>query len=174
MHIKKFVGITALLLGALILPAHAEAPTPGSTDDPVVTKSYVDQKVAEEIAKIKGGVTSPNPTPTPGATTPPATGVTDGVTVIQLQAGQTLYGAAGAEFIVRTGKTLVVSNDDGVPDVTAGKDLAPNTAITTNHLLIFPREGRGVKPDPKSKDDIYIMVKGGYLLLNADGSRATP
>lgn len=179
---KILIGMTAatfLICLGLALPTNADAPSqPGTANDPLVTKSYVDElvqkKVAEEVAKIKGGITAPTPTPTPTPVTTPGTS-SEGVTVIELKAGQTLYAAAGAEFIVRTGKTLIVSSDDnGVPDVTSGKDIAPNGAIETNHLLIFPREGRGIKPDPKNKDAIFVMVKGNYILQNADGTKVSP
>jgi len=169
-------SIIALLFLTQVISV-ADAPSqPGTANDPLVTKSYVDEliqkKVAEEVAKIKGGITAPTPTPTP-VTTPGTS--SEGVTVIELKAGQTLYAAAGAEFIVRTGKTLIVSSDDnGVPDVTSGKDIAPNGSIETNHLLIFPREGRGIKPDPKNKDAIFVMVKGNYILQSADGMKVSP
>ncbi|WP_436233421.1 hypothetical protein [Paenibacillus sp. LjRoot153] len=94
--------------------------------------------------------------------------------VVQLENGQTLYAGAGAEFIVRSGKVLAVSNDEnGIPDVTGGKDLAAGTEVALNHLLIFPTEGRGIKPSTKNDTSIYIMVRGGYLILNADGSKVT-
>lgn len=173
-------SIIALLFLTQVISV-ADAPSqPGTANDPLVTKGYVDElvqkKVAEEVAKIKGGITAPTstPTPTPTPVTTPGTS-SEGVTVIELKAGQTLYAAAGAEFIVRTGKTLIVSSDDnGVPNVTSGKDIAPNGAIETNHLLIFPREGRGIKPDPKNKDAIFVMVKGNYILQNADGTKVSP
>ncbi|MNW21877.1 hypothetical protein D3C71_2230320 [compost metagenome] len=65
-----------------------------------------------------------------------------------------------------------MSNDDnGIPDVTGGKDLAAGTEVALNHLLIFPTEGRGIKPSPKNDTSIYVMVRGGFLILNADGSK---
>lgn len=181
---KKIVIVAASLVAAswlaFQLPTNADAPSqPGTANDPLVTKSYVDElvqkKVAEEVAKIKGSITAPTSTPTPTPTPVTTPGESEGVTVIELKAGQILYAAAGAEFIVRTGKTLIVSSDDnGVPDVTSGKDIAPNGTIETNHLLIFPREGRGIKPDPKNKDGIFVMVKGNYILQNADGTKVSP
>jgi len=177
--LTSFFSIIALLFLTQVISV-ADAPSqPGTANDPLVTKSYVDElvqkKVAEEVAKIKGGITAPTSTPTPTPTPVTTPGESEGVTVIELKAGQILYAAAGAEFIVRTGKTLIVSSDDnGVPDVTSGKDIAPNGTIETNHLLIFPREGRGIKPDPKNKDGIFVMVKGNYILQNADGTKVSP
>ncbi|WP_438447459.1 hypothetical protein [Gorillibacterium sp. sgz5001074] len=139
--------------------AEGESLAPGNSNDPIITKSYLDQ----ELAKVKATNTSTNAT-----TNSP-------ITIVQLQTGQTLYAAAGAEVIVRTGKTVAVSSDtNGIPDVTDGSDIAPGAAVQTNHMLVFPREGRGIKPDPKNTADIFIMVRGEYTLYNADGSKVTP
>jgi hypothetical protein len=155
---SKLLMAIVLLGGGLwigsVMTTNAEtapATQPGGTDDPIVTKSYVDQQIKANMQAGTGTGTS--------------TGGTSPITVIQLQANQTLIASPGAEVIVRTGKTLAVSSDDnGIPDVTGGKDIRPGAAIETNHLLIFPREGRGIKPDPKVKGDIFVMVRGGYQL----------
>ncbi|MFK7694769.1 hypothetical protein [Paenibacillus sp. HJGM_3] len=138
------------------------------------TDAAIQQAVAAEIAKLKqelaaGGLGSGTGSPGTGSGTgtTPGTGTSvDGqLQVVQLPPGKTIYAGVGAELIVRTGKTIAVSNDDnGIPDVTAGKDIPAGAAVENNHLLIFPREGRGVKPDPKNVGDIYIMVRGGYII----------
>lgn len=158
--------------------SQAEAPTPGSSTDPVITKSYFDQNTLSE-AKVKELVASAIAASAggsqPGSGSNGGTGTTAPATmkVVQLKNGQTLYAGAGAEFIVRSGKVLAVSNDEnGIPDVTGGKDLPAGTEIALNHLLIFPAEGRGIKPAPKNTADIFVMVRGSFLLLNADGSTA--
>lgn len=149
----------------------ASAPT-GTVNDPLITKSYLDQQLAElvakELGKQNGGASTPTPAPTPPASTG---GAETELKVVQLQSGQTLFAKAGTEVIVRTGKTVAVSTDgDGIPDVTSGKDLAAGTAVDLNHLLIFPRDGRGIKPAAKSEAAIYVMVRGGYSIQNADGT----
>lgn len=170
-------SILLLLVLSQFNPVLAEAPSPGSSTDPVITKSYFDQNTLSE-AKVKELVASaiaanagggqPSGSNGGAGTSTPAT-----MKVVQLQNGQTLYAGAGAEFIVRTGKVLAVSNDEnGIPDVTGGKDLPAGTEVALNHLLIFPAEGRGIKPSPKNTADIFVMVRGSYLLLNADGSKA--
>ncbi|GIP40972.1 hypothetical protein J31TS4_42520 [Paenibacillus sp. J31TS4] len=156
-----------LWLGSIVV-TNADAGTqPGSIDDPAVTKSYVDQKIKEALGQAGAGTPSATPTPV----TPPSNSGNGTVTVVELQAGQQLYAAAGTEVIVRNGKAIAISNDDNtIPDVTAGKDLVAGTTVSTNHLLLFPREGRGIKADPSNKTIVYVMVKGSYLHLNADGT----
>lgn len=189
------VGFGVILLVLLSASTNADSTQPGSADDPLVTKSYVDQAIAQKLGGVtatpvpsatpiqatpavnaltetqvraiveaelaKVATPSPSPTPTSASDSP----VTVKLEVVVLHAEQTLMAGAGTEFIVRTGKAIAVSNDEnGIPDVTAGKDIQSGSAIDLNHLLIFPREGRGIKPDPKEKNDIYVMVRGSYLL----------
>ncbi|TXK80964.1 hypothetical protein [Paenibacillus sp. N3.4] len=174
-RIRKMIMLLVIGLVALFSTAQAEAPSPGSATDPVITKSYFDQNTLSE-AKVKELVAAA--LAANGGSQPSAGGtstVPAGIKVVQLQNGQTLYAGAGAEFIVRSGKVAAVSSDDnGIPDVTGGKDLAAGTEIALNHLLIFPTEGRGIKPTAKNTADIYVMVRGSYLVLNADGSKTTP
>lgn len=140
----------------------------GTVNDPLITKSYLDQQLADLVAKE---LVKQNGTPAAPTQAPSSAAETAELKVVQLQTGQTLYAKAGTELIVRTGKTVAVSTDgDGIPDVTAGKDLAAGTAVELNHLLIFPRDGRGIKPASKSEASIYVMVRGDYSIQNADGT----
>ncbi|WP_436240099.1 hypothetical protein [Paenibacillus sp. LjRoot56] len=164
------MSLTILLF--FIGTAQAEAPSPGTTD-PVITQSYFEQNTLSE-AKVKEIVASAiaaNAGGSNGGTSTTPTAAAN-MKVVQLENGQTLYAGAGSEFIVRSGKVLAVSNDEnGIPDVTGGKDLPAGTEVALNHLLIFPTEGRGIKPSQKNDTSIYVMVRGGFLILNADGSK---
>ncbi|MFC5448803.1 hypothetical protein [Paenibacillus aestuarii] len=171
---------SALFLSSMVTTSQAEAPAPGFSSDPVITKSYFDQNTLSE-AKVKDLIASAlaanagtsQPSGSNGGSDTTAT--TAAMTVVQMKPGQTLYAGAGAEFIVRSGNVIAVSSDEnGIPDVTGGKDIAAGSEIATNHLLIFPRDGRGIKPAAKNTADIYVMVRGNYLLMNQDGSTATP
>jgi hypothetical protein len=164
---KKRIYLILVALGVLFLfnTAAADSPAPGTTDDPLITKSYLDKYVKDMISNTGNN----------GSSTTTGTSNNSSISIIQLQPNQTLYAGAGTEFIVRTGKTVAVSNDEnGIPDVTAGKDIAAGQAIENNHMLIFPREGRGIKPAPKNTQDIFVMVRGAYTILNADGTKAAP
>jgi len=132
---------------------------PGSIDDPMVSKSYVDQQVAIIVAnQVAAAVKSLG-----------GSGTSANLKVVIVSPGQTLMAAAGSEFIVRTGTAIAVSKDtNGIPDVTAGKDIAAKTVISLNHLLIFPTESRGIAADAKSAP-VYVMARGSYTLLDVDG-----
>ncbi|MCI3921364.1 hypothetical protein MO973_24665 [Paenibacillus sp. TRM 82003] len=148
---------------------------PGSTDDPIVTKSYVDEQIqvalsggkvggaglieelSERIAQLEKQLAAG------GANVP--------YTVVKLKAGHTLMGATGTEFNVRTGKAYIYSNtENGIPDLTDGVDLKNDTLIPNNHLLQVPREGRGVKVKPDYPNDVYVTVKGAFTELDAQGN----
>ncbi|WP_159885412.1 hypothetical protein [Paenibacillus puerhi] len=137
---------------------------PGSLEDPLVTKSYLEQ-IISEIKSSKSQVDTPNEIGMPNSS----------LTIVELKQNQTLYGDAGSEIIVRSGKVMAISSDEnGMADVTSGKDITAGMPVELNHLLIVPREGRGIKPDPKNKQDIFVMVRGSYFIVNADGTKVAP
>ncbi|MGO4538695.1 hypothetical protein [Paenibacillus sp. 2TAB19] len=155
------VLVASVLIGAGVwigvslgspLEAESNTLTPGSVEDPVVTKSYVD----EQLAKINGGGSGGSG----GGSSASAT-----LEVVAVPAGKTLLAGAGTEVIVRVGKALAYSVDtNGVADLTDGTELKKGTPVPANHLLIFPREGRGIQPDPAQKNGLTVLVRGSYVL----------
>ncbi|AIQ26396.1 hypothetical protein NSQ90_28105 [Paenibacillus sp. FSL H7-0737] len=141
---------------------------PGTADDPVVTKSYVDQQIQKALNGGAGtapvATATPSPSSAPTATTNPTTSSNESV-IVDVKPGQTLIASAGAEFIVRAGKAVIYSQDaNGVADLTDGKDLANGVAAPTNHLLSFPRDGRGITVQSGQTLGLVVMVRGGYTL----------
>ncbi|MDF9840122.1 MULTISPECIES: hypothetical protein [unclassified Paenibacillus] len=144
---------------------------PGTADDPVVTKSYVDQQIQKAL---QGGGTAatqapvataaPAATAAPVATTAPVQSG-EAVEIVDVKPGQTLIAGAGAEFIVRAGKAVIFSQDsNGVADLTAGVDLLNGVAAPSNHLLSFPRDGRGISVQAGQTLGLVVMVRGSYTL----------
>lgn len=132
--------------------------TPGTTDDPVVTKSYVDQQIQQALNGGGGGTTNPtNPTqPSQGA---------DEVKSVALKPGKILIADAGTEFIVRSGNAVIYTEvASGVADLTDGKDLLNGETAPKNHLLSFPREGRGIQVKEGQTSNLIVMVRGGYTI----------
>jgi len=152
--LKRFIVALILVIAvgagsfaATNLSTRAAGNTPGSIDDPVVTKSYVDQAIA-----AGGG----------GA---PGQSVTSALEIVTVKAGSILVASEeGAEFIVRAGKAVAYSQDkDGISDLTDGADLTDGKTIVNNHLLVAPRIGRGIAPDPKIEGgQIIVMVRGAH------------
>lgn len=133
---------------------------PGTADDPVVTKSYVDQAIQQAIKG--GGSASPGPSTSAENA---GTGSSDAVSIVELKPGQILIASSGAEFVVRAGKAVVYSEDsNGVADLTDGVDIANGGTVVNNHLLSFPRDGRGIQVQEGNKYNLTVMVRGGYKI----------
>ncbi|MBB6670618.1 hypothetical protein [Cohnella nanjingensis] len=137
--------------------ADSQQSTPGYSDDPIVTKSYVDQKVAElvkqELDKIGAGTGS-------GGASSSAK-----LEVVTVPFGKKIIVEDGGELIIRAGKAIAYSTDaNGLSDMTDGLDIAPGKAVGNNHLILFPRGGRGVEADPKQKNGLTVLVRGKYLI----------
>lgn len=143
---------------------------PGTAEDPVVTKSYVDQQIQKALSG--GAITTPvaTATPVPNATTAPVAtkspaNNSNESEIVDVKPGQTLIASAGAEFIVRAGKAVIYSKDaNGVADLTDGKDLLNGVPAPQNHLLSFPRDGRGITVQEGQTLGLVVMVRGGYTL----------
>lgn len=126
---------------AVTVAVAAAADAPGSESDPVVTKSYVDSK----IAQIQGGGAGSNT-----------------YTVVQANAGQKVIGKGGTEMILRSGEATAIDNGaNGVSDITAGQDLMTGQRVGLNHLLLVPKDdGRGIQ----ALTEIFVMVRGSYSI----------
>ena len=142
MQKTRFVIILMVLTGLLIwsYAVFAEAPgEPGSDSDPLVSKSFVEKYVQDFIKDSSG----------------------DWQTV-QLPSGKVLSCGSGAEFIVRSGKAVVVdSTGNGVPDLTHGINVMAGQTAAINHLFVVPRsDGRGIK----AVDSVWVMYKGSVTV----------
>ncbi len=133
---------------------------PGSKEDPIVTRSYVERR-AEQLKyyfdqKIEELKTNS------GNSSPVTENPNSSFVVLQLERNQRLVCGAGTEVILRSGEALAVASESGgVSDVTQGKDLKMGEPVSLNHHLIIPRDdGRGIK----AKTSIYVMVKGSYRI----------
>lgn len=137
--------IVLLLTGSMVFAAAAGSP--GSEDDPVVTKSYVDEKIRE----LKNAGTSSSGTETAAV-----------FRVVEVEAGKKVLGGEGTEMILRGGEALALDNGvNGISDLTAGADLRKGTTVALNHLLLIPLDdGRGIEIKTKA----WVMIKGDYTI----------
>lgn len=91
--------------------------------------------------------------------------------VVEMKPGQKMILEEGSEFIVRSGKAVVISTQDGgLPDLTDGKDLANGQLIPHNHLILVPRnDGRGFKIMAENVPSTgWIVVRGPYTVSSAN------
>ncbi|SNX54517.1 hypothetical protein [Thermoanaerobacterium sp. RBIITD] len=135
-----------VILAALGIGYADSSSDPGSQQDPLVSKSYVDNKYDEVKSYVDSKIGS-------GA-------VGSSYDIVELKAGESITLYEGSEAIVRTNNSsVIVTKTDGVSDLTGGKDLKNDTLIPANHLLLFPRsDGRGIK----ANNYTIIVVMGKY------------
>lgn len=172
----KFIGL--YLLGILICigigvvigisyggnSIKADSSTPGSIEDPLVSKSYVDMKVADAISSIDVAVVEPD-TEQPTIDQPVTQSAPSLFVVEFVMAGQSLIVDESGEVILRSGSATAIGNagGNGISDVTSGIDIMDGEEVPWNHLIIVPRtDGRGLY----ITSDAYIMVKGHYSIEN--------
>lgn len=174
-RIKRFglvIGVGLLASSSL----YAFKGDAGTSNDPLVTKSYVD----EQIAKVKNeqtGNTSIEEQVKAQAQLIDIlkqqiddlrVEVTEGsksngtYEVVSVPKGKYLLGKQGSEFIIRSGDGRVVgSTGGGLQNMTEGVDISDQAMVPKYHLLIIPREdGRGVY----AATDLIVMVRGGYTI----------
>lgn len=155
---NKFKKILVLLgLAGILLGTSMAFSEPGTGSDPLVSLSYLEKRIEqlrdyidERILEIED---KEEVQP-------------DTFQVVEISAGQSIIGKGGTEIILRGGTekgagkaTVIASGNDGLSDITEGKDLKNGEEVPLNHLLIVPRDdGRGVYA---VTDSVYL-VKGDY------------
>lgn len=160
MKIKK-IGIT---FGAIIilLGAGVAFSEPGSSSDPLATAGYVDGKIEQVKYYINEKLAGVNVNSNEESSWK----------VVEVPAKGSLICKDGTEIILRSGKGEAISRisityengketatDNGLTDVTDGRDLKMGDNVPLDHLLIIPRDdGRGVYCVSHS----YFLVKGNY------------
>lgn len=146
--------LCAVLIGSATV---AFAASPGSAEDPLITKSYLDSVLLPQIYSYIDQAVS--------ALTPAApTGSSEAFQVVTVGAGQKVTGGEGCELILRMGSATVVgSMRGGLADTTAGTDLSDAAPVPPNHMLIVPlADGRGVRVG--ANEDCIFMIKGTYTI----------
>ena len=159
-------AVVLLALGGVLSTTVSLAAEAGSSSDPLVTLSYlndtflntiltkVDQKIAQrnsQIVQQLGGQTGTG-----------TSGTNDTFAVVTLTKGQTLTGDIGCEVMLRVGTAACVSlSAPGLIDETAAGTLNNGGALVQNHLYMMTIEGRGVKATAATTK---LLVRGTYTI----------
>ena len=140
------LGIIAIVLGGKGVFSEV-----GTDRDPLITKSYVDKKIDEIRSYVDTKILNVNSS-------------SNEFIVVNVPEGKSIILGGGSEAILRSGEAKSISKirdgiDNGLSDVTAGKDLKMDEVITWNHLLLTPRDdGRGATAVTES----IFLVRGSY------------
>lgn len=158
-------GIGVGMLAAKPSTAESNALVPGSVEDPVVTKSYVDEQIKKMLGNGAGSNTGGNNGGSNGSGGSEGSSAATKIQIVELPVGKTLMADAGTEAVVRVGDAIAFSSDtNGLSDLTGGIDIKKGQSVPKNHLIWFPREGRGIQGAEAEKKPLTIMVKGGYSI----------
>ena len=144
--LMRKISLTACALMFLSICLPGLAADPGSTEDPHVTLSYINDVL---MPQVKSYVDSKSQ-------------ASGGFEIVNVKAGQTVIAGASTEMILRMGNAQIVATQKGgVADVTQGIDLQNGAVMPSNHLLIVPLDdGRGAQ----MLSDGIIMIKGNYTV----------
>lgn len=116
----------------------------------------LEQKVADLSAKLDAA---------------PSGGESGGYSVIFLTGDTQLLATSVCSIILRAGTAEVISpfSGQGLTDITSGLELNHGDALVVNHQTIVPRgnDGRGIRIT--STGGAYILVQGGYTLVEPQG-----
>ena len=162
-----------LLLVTGVLMVTVSAVDAGSSGDPLVTLSYLQQTFLGQIlAEVDTKLTQRNAQLTTeidakiadaaGSVSGEDGGTAQTFAVVTLTKGQILTGELGCEVMLRVGSAVCVADSNpGLVDETGGSTLAGGKELVKNHLYMMTIEGRGVKA---AADTVKLMVRGTYTV----------
>lgn len=139
---KRWILRLACLLTVSLLAATcvAAAGSVGSSDDPLVTYSYVNDTFKKEVLSEANG----------------------GFVLVTMNKGQTLKGQVGTEVMLRVGTAVcTASSAPGLIDTSSASTLDNGAALAKNHLYMMTIEERGVKA---TAGTVKLLVRGGYTV----------
>lgn len=166
-HMALGAIMALALFGAVSVATSGD---PGTSTDPVVTKSYVEKRLSEisavidnkikqltdRVSKIENNAGTGSGPAAPGA--PPA------FVVIELADGDLVTFGENTQVILRGGAATAIAAENDLPDVTGGTGLGLGTKVPLNHLIIIPKnDGRGMK----IVDRAWLMIAGQYTVTKA-------
>ena len=153
-------SVVLLALSAAMMTGVSLAAEAGSSQDPLVTLSYLNdtffnsimQRVDQKIAQQTGQAV-------PGGT---ASSAAASFAVVTLNEGQTLTGGVGCEVMLRVGSAVCVApSDPGLIDETTAATLANGGALVQNHLYMMTIDGRGVRA---TGGVTKVLARGSYTV----------
>lgn len=185
-HQKRIRVIAVTLAVALTLGISVFAAGYDSSEDPLISLSYLTnifkpeiekaykEKVAglestvasleNKIAALEQKVSNAGTTPPSAETEPSADSSSALYEVIELTTGDQLYAVSACEIILRAGEAYCIAPDptQGLAALT-GYEVLNGQALAKNINHLIPRgDGRGIMANSQS---VFIMVRGEYKIV---------
>lgn len=148
------IGLALILAAGLA--AYAATASYGSRDDPLITRSYLDEVVRPELEKaVQEQV---------GKALEDVRSGGGEFTLLTLQSGQTVKCAVGTELLPRFGAASAYAYDSAdvaLVDTTGGAAVTGGTALAQNHLYMVTILGNGFTA---GEDNTKVLVSGSYTV----------
>lgn len=139
---KKIIGI--IMIGLFFLSTFrvgmvvgAASATPGSSQDPLITQSYLEKRLKEVASEPQSSVYKK----------------------LSITAGKELTVAEGGEFIIYSG-TGEIQGNRGCMDLTEGEIISKQSSTQSAHNYLSLSSSGGVK----AMKDCVIYVRGNYTI----------
>jgi hypothetical protein len=164
MNLKQKITAAASVILALVLGigigSYASSGY-GSSSDPLITLSYLTDKLTPELMAQVDKRLSAHETDLEQRFTDllsaQSSVKSENYTPVTLSSGQTLTGAVGCEILLRTGGAAATA---ALADTSSGSSVGSGTAITANHLYLVTSAGTGVKASASSQ----LLVRGEFTV----------
>ena len=152
-----------LALCAVMMTGASVAASVGSSKDPLITLSYLEDVFLEEVLdRVDEKIEARNEALADELGSGSGGTGADTFTVVTLSRGQTLTGDIGCEVMLRVGTAACVSpSSPGLIDESAASTLNNGGALAANHLYMMTIEGRGVQA---TSDTVKVLVRGSYII----------
>lgn len=143
-EIERWIKLALLTLalavcGAAIYGAGmakgASGAVPGSAGDPLITKSYLDERLSELAGGSAGGMFSR----------------------VTLSRGDRISVKGGGELMVYSGNAEVTGSD-GLVNLTTGELFRDGNSAIKYHLYLSPADDSGIR----ASGNVTVFVRGGY------------
>ena len=131
------VGALGIFKAGMMVGA-ADEPKPGSVNDPLITKSYLESYIAN--LGLSGS------------------GTASGYTKVVLQKGSTLIGSEGTEIMLYSGSANSYVKDGQLVNVTIGEAYDDGMTLGKFCVYVCPDKSSGIV----AMSDVVVYVKGNY------------
>jgi hypothetical protein len=155
--------ILAVVAVFAVLSVTAFAAEPGSSKDPLVTLSYLEDVFFDKIMdEVDDRIEERNKDIAKEVTGTSGSGSGDTFSVVTLSEGQVLTGEIGCEVMLRVGTAVCTSpSAPGLIDQTNASTLNNGGTLQQNHMYMMTIEDRGVKA---TSGTVKVLVRGSYTI----------
>lgn len=157
--------LITLAISAIACATALAASNYGTKDDPLITKSYVDQvfkpALIQEVKTEVDATAVDLQKQIDDAVSKSAAVNVENFTKVTLGSGQTLSCHSGTEFILRDGSARCAAPSSvGLMDVTYGTGIDDGDSLEENHLYMVSESNDGLT----ARSSITVLVRGAYTL----------